>query len=190
LCNGGWLRALATASISTLLLAGCEAGGPAQTGTCPVLPAVHAVAAFEHRGDAADSIAVDTLRVTWPEYILHADSGYAMPRAGTAHLCGVHLVVRDSLGRTVANATAATGEFDREREIVVVRGGVIVDLPLQGRSIETEELHYAPRDNRVWSTTTTVFREGDVVLTGTSFTADPYFEVVHLERARGRFPRP
>jgi LPS export ABC transporter protein LptC len=174
-----------TASMVALLLAGCQAAGSGADGACPALPAVRAVASFEHRGNAPDARQADTLPDSWPEYLLHADSGYAMPQAGLAHLCGVHLVVRDSLGRTVAEVIAATGELDREREIVVVRGDVIVDLPLQGRRIETEELHYAPHDNRVWSTTTTTFREGDASLTGSSFTADRYFETVHLEQARG-----
>jgi LPS export ABC transporter protein LptC len=168
-----------------LLLAACQSGGSGADGVCPVLPAARAVASFEHRGNAPDAGQADTLPDTWPEYLLLADSGYAMPHAGLAHLCGVHLVVRDSLGRTVAEVIAATGELDREREIVVVRGDVIVDLPLQGRRIATEELHYAPRDNRVWSTTTTTFHVGDAVLTGSSFTADRYFETVRLEQARG-----
>jgi hypothetical protein len=64
-----------------------------------------------------------------------------MPQARTAKLCGVRLVVRDSLGRIVAEVTSATGEFDRRRDIVDARCAVIVDLPLQGRRIETAELH-------------------------------------------------
>jgi hypothetical protein len=177
-------------SIAVVLLAGCEAGGSGADVICPVLPAVRVVPAFEHQGHAANSGSGDTAPLSWPEYILHADSGYAMPEAGTTRLCGVRLVVRDSLDRTVAEVTGATAEFDRQREVLVARGAVIVDLPLQGRRIETDELHYTPRDNRVWSPTTTTLHEGDVVLTGTSFTADRHFETVRLERARGRFQVP
>jgi hypothetical protein len=179
------MRIHVTTSVAALLLAGCQGGGSGADGVCPVLPAARAVASFEHRGHASEAGSAGSLPRTWPEYVLRADSGYAMPRAGLAQLCGVHLVVRDSLGRTVAEVIAATGELDRGSELVVVRGDVIVDLLLQGRRIETEELHFAPRDNRVWSTTTTTFREGDAVLTGSSFTADRYFETIRLEQARG-----
>jgi hypothetical protein len=184
------MRAYVLRSLAVLLLVCCKPSEPGGDVIRPVLPAARALPAFEHQGPVANSNLADTVPVSWPEYILHADSGSAMPQAGIAHLCGVHLVVRDSLGRIVAEVTAATGEFDRRREIVVARGAVIVDLPLQGRRIETAELHYAPRYDRVWSPTTTIFREGDAVLTGSSFTANRHFETVRVERARGRLRVP
>jgi hypothetical protein len=173
-----------------LFLAACGASEPDVAGECPVLPAVRAVPAFEHRSSPTTGEPADTPAIRWPEYILQADSGYAMPGAGSAHLCGVHLLVNDSLGRRIAEVTSETGEFDRRSETVVARGRVVVELPLEGRRLETEELRYAPRENRVWSPTTTTFREAETVLTGTSFTADRRFENLRIEKARGSFPLP
>jgi hypothetical protein len=175
------------AGMVALLSAACGSPERPIGGECPVLPAVQARPAFEHHFPSRPEPA-DAAPVQRTEYILHADSGYAIPKAGGAHLCGVHLLVRDSLGRTVAEVTSATGDFDRQSETVVARGSVVVELPLQGRRLETEELHYAPRQNRVWSATTTTFREGAAVLTGSSFTADREFENIRLERATGRAP--
>jgi CBS domain-containing protein len=147
-----------------LLAAACGAEGN-PPGECPVLPTVHAAPAFEPRSHTAGGEAGDSLSASWPEYLLTADSGSAMPGAGIAYLCGVHLLVHDLLGRIVEHVTAATAELDRQRERLVARGSVVVDLPLQRRSLETEELHYAPRENRVWSPVTTTFHEHETVLT-------------------------
>jgi LPS export ABC transporter protein LptC len=173
---------------------GCGPGERDLAEACPELPAPPSAPGFTHQGAGPDlpttPDAVDPPHASWPEYLLQADSGYAMPGAGTARLCGVHLVVRDSLGRTVAEVTAAAGEFDADRETVVARGDVVVVMPQQQRRLETEELHFAPREDRVWSPTSTLFQEGGVLLTGTGFVADSRFENLRLERARGRFPLP
>jgi hypothetical protein len=166
-----------------LVLGACGSPGPPAGAECPVLSAVRAVPAFEHRAQQTPDSPESRRR---PGYVLYADSGFAQPQGGIAHLCGVHLLVNDSLGTLIAEVTAATGEFDREQERVVARGSVVVELPLQGRRLETEELQYAPRENRVWSPTTTTFQEGGRVLTGSSFSADRHFEQIRMHHARGR----
>jgi hypothetical protein len=166
-----------------LLIARCSAveSGPAP---CVVLPAATATRVFEIPASAREG--QDHAEASWPAWVLSADSGSALLGEETMRLCGPQLVGRDSIDRVVASISAMEGELDRRNGAIVARGGVVVDLPLRGRRIETEELHWAPEEDRVWSPGPTTFREGGVVVSGASFEADSRFETIHVRRARAR----
>jgi LPS export ABC transporter protein LptC len=120
-------------------------------------------------------------------YVLHADSGHATARRGSVALCGVELIVLDSLGVPAATITARTGEYRRAEAELVARGAVRVVLADGDRRLETEELHYLPGTDRVWSPTTTWFYRGRSAVRADSFTANRRFTEFTLYRARGTF---
>jgi LPS export ABC transporter protein LptC len=176
------VRSIATAVAIFLLAPGCGAPDLADAGpdACEVLPGPEPVAVGpqpETRGVVRQDVP--------PEYVIHADSGSAHPRAGTVSLCGVRLLVHDSVGERVAEVTAATGEYDRATGALTARGDVIVVLPRDGRRLETEELHYEPRADRVWSPGPSSFYREGMTVQGESFTADRRFENVVVQRPTG-----
>jgi LPS export ABC transporter protein LptC len=176
-------RALLLPAAIALLTARCKGVEP-EPAPCVALPAATATRSFDIPAAAREGQAHG--EASWPAWVLSADSGSALLGEETIRLCGPQLVGRDSVDRVVASISAMEGELDRRNGFIVARGGVVIDLPLQGRRIEAEELHWAPEEDRVWSPGPTTFREGGVVVSGESFEADSRFETIHVRRARAR----
>jgi hypothetical protein len=121
-----------------------------------------------------------------PTYVLRADSGHVRVRSGVVHLCGVRLLVFDSLGSVSAIVTAATGDYDPANEEIIASGNVVVELPGRERRLETQRLHYLPRTDRAWSPTTAWLYRNDSAVQVDSFSSNRRFTEFTLYRARGR----
>jgi LPS export ABC transporter protein LptC len=141
-------------------------------------------------GASSDPAPADTHRpegeAKWPEYVLHADSGWALIEGERVEICGVRLEARDSTGTLVTWITAERGTLDRASGTVVAVGDVVVRLPEQGRTLRTRELHWAPEQDRVWSPGPATLQSATTLLSGESFEADSRFENIHIRRARTR----
>ncbi len=103
--------------------------------------------------------------------LLRADTGYFYEDSAQVHLAVVHLTLFQSGGEESANLTAETGELNQRTEAAVARRNVVL-ITVDGRRIETEELHYDPRQRRIWSDSATVLIEEGSRLQGTSFNAN------------------
>ena len=119
--------------------------------------------------------------------LLRSDTVYQPRDSSRYDLVGVDLQTFDVTGRLSATLTAETGEYNSTGQQMVARGNVVL-ITQDGRRIETEELHYDPNTRRIWSDVPTTVYEGDLVMRGTSFTADDGFNNVNIPGYRGPIP--
>lgn len=114
-----------------------------------------------------------------------ADTALVYKDSSKVHLRVVHLTVFDERGREIAVVTSRSGVLDTETQHMVARGGAVLTVHEGNRVVESEELQYDPRRERIWSDSASVYREGDTVLRGTAFESDLQFTNVRVENARG-----
>lgn len=87
----------------------------------------------------------------------------------------VNLRVFDEDGSERAHVTSRSGTLDTRTERMTAHGDVILVIPAEERTIESQELHYDPRGERIWSDSSFVMHHQGRVLRGTSFTSDLEF---------------
>lgn len=119
------------------------------------------------------------------EAILRSDTAYFRESANEADLVGVKLEFFDEKGAPSGQLTSRTGHYDLRTGAMTATGSVVLDINMEGRQrrIETEELHYDLRGDRIWSDKPTTSREGATVYRGSSFTSDARFRNVQVQGA-------
>src|SRR5690606_38937993 len=115
-----------------------------------------------------------------------ADSMYLYEDSAHVSLVGVHLTLFDGLGEESVDLTSETGEMNTRTEAMVARGNVVLTSDEGCGRIETEELHYDPRQSRIWSSVRTVCVEDGSRLEGSGFTSDDDLRNFTLHDPRGR----
>ena len=105
------------------------------------------------------------------EAIVKADTSYHFRDSTVVYLRG-HVELRSFHDRTGAHRAVLTSAVL-----------VIVEID---REIRSEEIHYAPDRNRVWSDSATCSREGDKIVEGSGFSADLDFTLVQVMNPRSR----
>lgn len=156
----GWIAGLA------LVLTGC--GGDTAS---PVGDAPEDLAADQVLFDLVQNVTTDGVR----RARLEADTAFYHEEESRVELRGVHLVLFDEAGARISTVTSREGEIDTRSEQMLARGNVVVvGQGGEGRldRIETEELHYDPSTNRIWSDVETWFYRDDDRGRGDSFTSD------------------
>jgi len=103
--------------------------------------------------------------------VLRADTGYVYEQTYRVELARVHLVLFRTTGEQAADLTADAGELNQRTQKMVARGNVVL-VTVDGRRIETEELHYDPNLARIWSDVRTVHTRDGAQLVGSSFQAN------------------
>lgn len=136
----------------------------------------------------------DQVIVGFEQYVTEAGSKRAIMRGDTAYifedssLVKVHrakLTLFDDQGKVSARLTSKTGDVNSATQAMVARGNVVL-VTGDGRTIETEELHYDPKSHRVWSNVHTVQRQNGGVLSGSGFDADDKFTNFRITNARSK----
>lgn len=87
----------------------------------------------------------------------------------------VNLRVFDEDGSERAHVTSRSGTLDTRTEQMTAQGDVVLVIPAENRTIESQELHYDPRGERIWSDSSFVMHHQGRVLRGRSFTSDLEF---------------
>ncbi len=122
------------------------------------------------------------------EAIVKADTSYHFRDSTVVYLRG-HVELRsfdDRTGVGRAVLTADRARLDQEDSSVTASGGAVLVIVEIDREIRSEEIHYAPQRNRVWSDSATCSREGDKVVEGSGFSANLDFTLVEIENPRSR----
>ncbi len=119
--------------------------------------------------------------------VLRADTGYFHEDSARVELVTVHLTMFGNTGERSAELTSDTGDLNQRTEAMVARGNVVLET-VDGRRVHTEELHYDPRQHRIWSDVRTVHVENGSVLEGEGFTAELTLDG-QLRNLRLREPR-
>lgn len=139
----------------------------------PPIQASQVMYALQHE------ITVDGVR----EAQVVADSAYFFDDSTSVHLFGVDLRVYSEDGQERAHVTSRTGSLDTRTQAMVSRGDAVVVTGNGARTIRTEELHYDPAADRVWSDVPFVMEESRRTTRGSGFSSDAEFRNVRVEDA-------
>ncbi|MEN8374839.1 MAG: LPS export ABC transporter periplasmic protein LptC [Gemmatimonadota bacterium] len=151
--------------------AACDGLGPEPTGgDIPGMVASQVMYALHHE------VTVDGVR----EAVIDSDSAHFFDDSTAVHLFGVDLKVYSPDGRERAHVTSQTGTLDTRTQAMIARGGALVVTQGGSRTIRTEELHYDPGADRVWSDVDFVMVEPGRTTRGSGFSADAEFQNVRV----------
>jgi LPS export ABC transporter protein LptC len=166
-----------TMAVAAWLVAGC--GG---VGSDPV-------AGQEFAGMDADYIVIDLRQVLSTEGVRRGvvlgDTAYVYEDSGKQELIKVDVTLYHEHGEQSGSLTAERGEVDSNTDAMIARGNV-VRITEDGRRVETEELHYDPQLDRVWSDVATTLHQRDGVIHGTGFTSDANLQTIRVTQPTGR----
>lgn len=120
--------------------------------------------------------------------VLLADTTYTYEDDARLELSGVHLTFFDEEGGEAAVLTSDEGELDTRTNAMVARGSVVIVTHEDGARTETDELHFRPEEDRIWSDTPTTRIVDGATLRGTGFSADGRLNNLQLRQPRGQAP--
>ena len=114
------------------------------------------------------------------EALLFADSMFMWRDSAHARVVGLTLIVYDEQGRRRANIEADGGRLSKAGNELTARGNAILRILATGQEIRTEELNFAPDEDRIWSDQHVIMREAGCVVEGDRFQADLSFDDVKI----------
>ncbi len=120
------------------------------------------------------------------EAFVQADTAFLWQDSSTVSLRQVRLTLFDENGRERAVVTALSGLLDDTSQRMVARGDVVLVVRQGNREIRSQELHYDPRQDRIWSDSATVMKEGNRIVEGTAFESDVEFRNLVVKNGRTR----
>jgi len=107
--------------------------------------------------------------------LIVADTAIQWHDSTSIALRGVDLRIYDELGGERAHVTSRVGSLDTRTERMTATGNVVLQIPRDNRTIESQELHFDPRGERIWSDSAFIMRHQGRTLRGNSFTSDLEF---------------
>lgn len=165
------------------------AGALGAAGACSDQPQTPVAAAdlLELEADMAvfgmqQAITVEGVR----KALLAADTAYTYRDSTAIDVRALRLTLYTDTGVERAFVTAQRGTIEPNSQRMEARGNVVLTIPDQARRIESEQLHYDPNRDRIWSDTFTVMIHQGQRSTGEAFESDLEFTSVKIFGARGR----
>lgn len=121
---------------------------------------------------------------------LRGDSAYVRDEGRKFDLNGVSLDFFSESGARAGELTSETGEYLTTSGIFIARGSVVlITEGAEGpRRLETEELHFDPNIDQLWSPVPFVMHERGETSRGESFRSDSQFRNFTIQGARGSIP--
>jgi len=117
---------------------------------------------------------------------VQADTAFMFADSTVAQLRQMEIVFYDEEGHETATVTGNRGRWAPETDVMIAWGDVVLTIHSDSSRIESQEIHYDPALERVWSDSATVRIEHDGTTTsGTSFESDMTFENFIIENPRG-----
>ncbi len=117
---------------------------------------------------------------------IQADTAYIFADSSKADLHQMQIVFYDEDGRERATVSGTSGEWSQLNDRMVARGDVVLLVHSDSSRIESQEIHYDPQQERIWSDSTTVRTMGDgSVTSGSAFESDMTFENIRIQNMRG-----
>lgn len=107
---------------------------------------------------------------------LYADSAFFYRDSSIYHLRTPELILfTEGSGVQRARVTAERGRFNPNTREMLAQGGVILVITEGNKRVESEELHYDPNGDRIWSDSMTAMVEPGRVTEGMGFDSDLNF---------------
>lgn len=108
---------------------------------------------------------------------VEADTAFIYPDSSIYSLRNPVLVLfEEETGVQRARVVSERGRFNFETRELQAQGNVVLTIREGNRQVETQELHYDPAGDQIWSDSATVMREGTTVTRGESFRSDLDFQ--------------
>lgn len=101
-----------------------------------------------------------------------SDTAYVFEDSSEVHMVGVDMTLYHEDGRQRAHITAERGRLNQRTERMIGRGNVVVRIAEGGQVIRTEELHYDPQRDEIWSDSATAIEHEGGVTRGSCFRSD------------------
>lgn len=117
--------------------------------------------------------------------LLQADTAYVFGDSARVELRNVHLTLYQSTGQEAAVLTADAGTLEQRTQAMSANKNVVIVTHEDGRRIETDELHYDPSNDKIWSNAPTTVNRGGKITRGDGFTADGRLQNVKVTRPSG-----
>jgi LPS export ABC transporter protein LptC len=174
-------RALLLA-LGIALLGACGGGnqGPVAGGAIDAMDADKVVLGMQHY------ITTNGVR----QALLLADTAYFYDDPALIEFRQVKLTIYHASGEVGAILTSDEAELDPRTEVMAARGNVVVVAPEDDQRIETEELHYDPSLDRLWSDHPTTYTRAGRTTRGEGFTSDGTGSNVKITRPSGQIESP
>lgn len=118
--------------------------------------------------------------------LLNADTAFMYEDSALVRVRPVDLVLYNDQGSVAGTVTARSGVLNTRTQLMTATGDVVVQSEQQGEKIETEELHFDPNRDRIWSVVATTIHRGGTVLNGSGFTSNTRLTDTRLDAPRGR----
>lgn len=167
--------------VLALAACGTEATAPPATERSGNLQADQIMYDFQHNMTAAGV----------RKALLAGDSAYVREGNAQIDVMGVRLTFFAENGSKSGDLTSRTAEYDLRSGSMIARGNAVLNtLGGVGRKVESEELHFDLKGDRIWSDKPTVMRQGASVVQGTSFRSDTKFQNVSVSSATSSGPPP
>jgi LPS export ABC transporter protein LptC len=117
---------------------------------------------------------------------IRADTAYTYEESATAELLGMEIVFYDDEGRERATVDGLRGRWSQDTDVMSAFGDVVLLVHSDSSRLESQEIHYDPSRDLIWSDSATVriMRDGTVTR-GSSFESDMSFENIVVRDPRG-----
>ena len=118
--------------------------------------------------------------------LLRADTAFMYEDSALVRVRPVNLTLYDEQGGVAGEVTARAGVLNTRTQLMTATGDVVVEAEGRGQRIETQELHFDPNRDRVWSEVATTLQRDGTTLRGTGFTSNTRLTDTRLTQPRGR----
>ena len=116
---------------------------------------------------------------------LVSDTAFMYEDSAIVRVRPVNLTLYDDEGNVAGEVTARAGVLNTRTQVMVANGDVVVQ-ETGGDRIETDELHFDPNRDRVWSVVATTIHRDGTVLRGTGFTSNTQLTDTRLDAPTGQ----
>ena len=98
---------------------------------------------------------------------------------------GIDLVFFDKAGKVNNTVRANYGKYDKQKDAYFIRGNVVVNNPVKGETLRTEELHWDKRTRKIFTDKFVIIETKDEVLKGHGMTANQDFSHWKITKPTG-----
>ena len=121
---------------------------------------------------------------------IEADTAFTYADTSRVDLRSMTVVFYDEAGVERATVSGRTGEWNPDTDQMIARGDVLLFVHRDSSNLRSQEIHYDPESDRIWSDSATVRSLADgSVTTGSSFESDIEFENIVVQDPRGGVQR-
>lgn len=122
--------------------------------------------------------------------LVEADTAFDYGESEPIEFRNVQMTIYRATGEVAATLTANAAQLDPRSEVMQASGNVVIIAPEDDQRVETDELHYDPNLDRLWSEKPTTLIRAGKETRGDGFTSDGRGRNVKVIRPSGHVQVP